>query len=541
MAITFIPNDPLALAFVPTRQVSPRPDRAASQAGFTFFDEAEEGTFPLGTAEFLFWQCREAALLSIEVWEALNGPLPDWSAEAFDAKRLQLIQDGGDRLNAFYDRQSLAFFHHATGGHTTFSGASTDVVAHEAGHAFLDVIRPALFSSNMTEEGAFHEAFGDCIAMLVALFDQETRVALLAQSPDLGTPNFVEMTTEDLSDGIRRAFGPTHPAAAPRQALNVFKFQLPTTLPTVGPPSVLTSEIHSFGRIFSGCFYDLIRNLFVASAVRDGASLLAAARTAGTLLIKAAREAPPSARFFQSVGRSMVLADDATNGGQNRQAIGRAFAQHGVFLGSSSALMPKVALAGEAATVPTRGETARLARSTLRDIRRRIEASPAARIAVAPITLGTERFLEAIHYREVELGRLGKDLKGVIALAAEPVVVGASGGSPAVFNTLPDPMTTSDEVLRFVETLVVQDRIQFTKGRTSRTPRGASLASPRGIVGEIETGQSLPSHTIRVRGNRKVLTRLRFFCGRQHRAAAYTPEKRRRRSCLVPSGLTTIS
>ena len=56
--------------------------------------------------------------------------------------------------------------------------------------------------------------------------------------------------------------GARHPAAAPRRAFNDFQWELPTALPTWGPPEVLIGEVHSFGRIFSGCFYDTIRLIF---------------------------------------------------------------------------------------------------------------------------------------------------------------------------------------------------------------------------------------------------------------------------------------
>src|SRR5262245_57472816 len=170
MAINFIPNDPLAVASLPMRQKAPRPNRLASRANFNFFAAVGEGIFNPGTAEFLFWQCREAALLALEVWESLNGNLTQWARAAPNRKRLNLLQDDGDQLNAGYNGQSLEFFHHTTGNKTTFSAASTDVVAHEAGHAFLDTLRPELFGSPITEEGGFHEAFGDCIALLVAFF-----------------------------------------------------------------------------------------------------------------------------------------------------------------------------------------------------------------------------------------------------------------------------------------------------------------------------------------------------------------------------------
>jgi hypothetical protein len=36
---------------------------------------------------------------------------------------------------------------------------------------------------------------------------------------------------------------------------------LPTTLPADGGPGLLINESHSFARVFTGCFWDLLRNL----------------------------------------------------------------------------------------------------------------------------------------------------------------------------------------------------------------------------------------------------------------------------------------
>ncbi len=225
--------------------------------------------------------------MAVARWEDLDGNLSQWTRATLNRKRLALLQDDGVDLNAFYDGQSLSFCHVQTGAKKTFSGASTDVLAHETGHALLDAIRPDLWDTNFLEVGACHEAVGDCMALLTALSDSATRMAMLAASPDLGSSNFLEATAEDLSDGVRRELGPNHPAAQPRHALNSFRWQLPTTLPPSGPPQVLSSEVHSFGRVFSGCFYDTIRNIFASSANKTEATLSAVAQTAGKLLIAA--------------------------------------------------------------------------------------------------------------------------------------------------------------------------------------------------------------------------------------------------------------
>src|SRR6185295_10786283 len=149
--------------------------------------------------------------------------------------------------------------------------------------------------------------------------------------------NFVEATAEELSSAIKRLQA-NHNAAEPRHALNTFQFQIPETLPDDGGPGALIDEVHSFGMVFSGCFYDLIALLFAAAAAQTEAELLQASRTAGALLVEGARTALIKPRFFQSVGRAMVLADEQANGGANRDHIKAAFQKHDILLGTNAML-----------------------------------------------------------------------------------------------------------------------------------------------------------------------------------------------------------
>jgi hypothetical protein len=167
VAINFIPNDPLAGSAAPAlRSQAKRPNRPASRASFTLINSSPEGTAQPGTPAFLFWQCREAGLAALGAWESFAGQFTRWQG---NRKKLPLLQDDGVDVNAFYDRSSFSFFHRMIGNGTVFSGASTDVVAHEVGHGLLDAIRPELWDAPFLEAGAFHEAFGDCVAILTAL------------------------------------------------------------------------------------------------------------------------------------------------------------------------------------------------------------------------------------------------------------------------------------------------------------------------------------------------------------------------------------
>jgi hypothetical protein len=308
-----------------------------------------------------------------------------------------------------------------------------------------------------------------------------------------------------LSSAVKLAFGANHPAAEPRHALNDFKFQLPTTLPRTGPPATLTSEIHSFGRVFVGCFYDMIRHLFQAAPTQDEASLLSVAQTAGRFLIAGAKQAEISPRFFQAVGRAIVLADQNLNVGNNHQAISDAFSAHGILLGTMAALMPKASLAGPAPRVHAKGKALSLAPETLKDIRKRIEAPAGSKFSFHALTLGDEEVVHAVHQREVPLGRLDKSLKGVVAYAPEPVVVGGVEKVAAVFNILPDPTTTEDEVLAFVETLLSNDDISFD----SKKPSAKAFVEKGGRKKKLS---KCPTHVIAEKRGKKILTRVRYAC-----------------------------
>ena len=516
MAINFIPNDPLAIAALPMRQQAARTNRPAGRAGFTFSNTSSQKVYAPGTPGFLFWQCREAALLAVEVWEGLDGALARW-ARAASPKKLALRQNAGIDLNAYYDGQSVSFFEYTGGGKTTHSGASTDVVAHEVGHGLLDAIRPDLWDINLTEAGAFHEAFGDCMAILTALGDRATRDAVLMAPLNPNVANFVETTAEDLSDGVRRSpdprLGPTHAASSPRHALNNFNWQLPATLPASGGPLVLTREVHTFGQVFSGCFYDTIRNIFASFPTRSEATLWTAAQTAGRVLIAGTRSAPAVPRFFQAVGRAMILADQNMNGGANRQAIRDAFTRHNVALGSASLLAPRASLAGAVPTFAARGAVLSLA--TRRDLKERIRADRGAKMSVGSMDIGGETVAQAVHYREVPLRDVSEKLKGVVAIVPEPILVGTSGRRAAVLSALPEKNATTDEVHAFVESLLDNDAIAIGDAKAAAAPRRAArsaVVSGRGVL-----AQTLPSpqatHAVQKKGGQRVLTRVRFVCG----------------------------
>lgn len=484
MAINFIPNDPAAgTTAPPMAQKTASATRPGTRSGFIYSNTSAQGLAPPGTPQFLYWQAREAGILALRAFEASDGPHKLWQG---NRRRLALLQDDGVDVNAFYDRSSFSFFHEQIGSKVCYSGASTDVVAHEVGHGLLDALRPDLWTVNLLEVGAFHEAFGDCLAILTALDDTATRQKLLASSSKLRRKNFVEGTAEELSKAIG-VIAPGHNASVPRRAFNTFKYQIPSTLPSDGGPGALINEVHSFGMLFSGCFWDLIANLFDASAQKTPATLQAAARLAGKLLFAGVRQAAVTPRFLQSVGRAMVLADTTLHGGANHLHIKDAFGRHDIMLGSNALLAPSAVLAGAAPSGGTLGAAAR------KDLARRLGNSRGAKLTVqATPMFGTEA-VTAVQTRAVSLDALHPRLKGVVAMAHEPVTIGASGTRAAVMGALPNPVNTEVEVQAFVESLIVHRRLELPGAAPSDFP-------------------AHKTHQVKTTGGQKMLSRMRFAC-----------------------------
>lgn len=473
--INFIPNDP-AVTELPLREVAALPDRPAGSAGFAVAGTEAEGVYPFGESGFLRWQARQAAILAVEAWEgALGAPLTTWSTVG--GAPLQVRPDEGEDLNAFYDRTSIAFFHQQTGDRITFSGASTDVVAHEVGHAILDARRPDLWDAALIEVGGAHEAFGDVTAILTALTDQETRETLLAASPDLAAANVVEATAEDLSAGVAIVLGPEHPAAAPRRALNAFRWQLPETLPTTGGPDVLINEVHSVARILSGCFYDLVRNLFTAGEDRSEAGPLAAVRQAASLFHTGIGEAPEVPRFYRAIGRQMVIA--AGPGTPAAAAVGAAFAAHGLALGSRALQAPELALAGGPPRIAAgRGAVpaVQVAPATLADLRRRLGTADDAPASVSVVDLFGTAVAKVSFRLQVPLDGVDERLRGVVCPAFVPALVGESGSAAALLHA-PRPGTAPEEARRFVRTLIDHGQLALDD---------APVARPTHVVAEVD-------------------------------------------------------
>ena len=529
MAINYIANDP-AVAGAQAQPIVPLPDRPASDVTFAIANLPPEQIFNVDTDGFVAWQAREAALRALNTFEAFAGPLPGWTGNP-SKKKLDLRPNEGQDLNAYYDRTSVSFFEFPIDGNRVFSGASTDVVAHEVGHAILDALRPDLWSVQMFEVPAFHEGFGDCIAIMTALADQATRVNLLAANPTLAAANFVEATAEQLSFAVARAISPNHNASKPRRAVSAFQWALPQTLPADGRPEVLINEIHSFGQLTSGCYYELIREIFLANQGGEQ-GLLQACQTATKLLAQAAIAAPIRPRFLETIGRTMILVDRSQFNAANEAFIRAAFQRHGIALSVTSFLAPRVALAPGRAEPRRQTGTRRagasagdfLSAPAKRFLHSLLDVDPKAKLATTAFGASGDDTSQVTTQRTVDLTGISERLANVKCYTPYSTLVGTSGGAPAVLGAIDPAAIISSEVRDYVATLVRRGQVDFTrpdkakrsakKGAKKQAKAKKSKAGKRAKRGAGYLSQdNRPTHVLRRRGTDVVIERVNFSCG----------------------------
>lgn len=496
MTIAYQANDPAAPG-API-DILPLPDPKPPRVGFKVAKLPPEKVYPLGTVEHVAWAAREAALRALKAFEECAGPLPGWQGKA-TLKTLNLIPDAGDQLNAYYDRASLSFFHKSVGGKPLLSGASADIVAHECGHAILDALRPDLWNVATMEVSSYHEGFGDCIAVLTALADKGVREGVVKADPKLAKANHVEAFGEALAAGIAAVYGATHNAAKPRHALSDFRWAFPATLPDDGKPGVLINEPHSLGQLLSGTYYRILLGVF-ARTTGGEAGLWQATKVATWLLAQATVKAPVKPRFFQSVGRTMLIVDQAAYKGANSPAIRAAYARHNIDIGASTFLAPSIALGPMASGFAAAGSKP-VGAAGARTVGTVLDAAEGAKVAYRRVEFGARAVSVASVPRAVDLSALDPRLAGAVAVSPQEAFVGEDeSGNAAMLGAVDTGAAVSAEVRDFVATLLRRDDIAFDK-------------PARGGAGAVAGGDAKTHAVKSSRGKAAQLERIGFACG----------------------------
>jgi hypothetical protein len=419
-----------------------------------------------GSAEFRYWTAAEALRRGADFWGAL---LPGLSWEVGSILPVDL--DFGVDLNAFYDRVGLKFFHATAAGRTVFSGESPDIVCHELGHALLDSFKPQLFDAASLEVAAFHESFGDMSAVLSALQLPSVREGVLAETGGvLRRASRLSRLAEQLGSAIRQSVPSAVEPDCLRNAVNTFFYRDPDTLPTTAPATSLSSESHSFSRVFTGAFFEGLAGMLATTETRDEAALLQVSQDMGAILVQGIRAASVVPTFFSQVAASMLAIAASRFTAQGYEVPLRSgFVRHGI-------LPPSMAVAATHAP---------------------------ARIAALAATPSESKTLPTLQLSVAEYGLGVPSI--VVYAAAEPKRLQVTGAALAV-GAAPSP--GEDQAAKsFFEDLLRRGRL--------KVPKAVKSAAEVVRAAAPSTHES-HTHELRREGRHMVLRRVRIDCAFAH-------------------------
>jgi hypothetical protein len=292
--------------------------------------EGELDAFKPGSVEFEASHLLVILSYAYDVWVGYFGKDFEWELGPV----LPVVPRAGRDLNAYYDRRALKFFYSTDpdSKRTLYTAESCDVAAHECGHAILDAHHPDYWSSLHPETGAFHEAFGDICALLTTLQFPSVRERLLKETGgDLRKSSNVTRLAEQLGRALYDLYGKDASSAAfLRDLVNTFRYKESWLLPGSAPSNRLSSESHSFSRVFSGAFYQVLVGIYEARRKADAQlsaddALQQARDESGKLMATALVLAPPGDAVYRVLATSMFKADQQMFKGKNFDILRKVF------------------------------------------------------------------------------------------------------------------------------------------------------------------------------------------------------------------------
>jgi len=271
------------------------------------------GFYSAGTSNFRYWTAIEALRRGADFWRAR---IPDLTWHM--GPKLTVVLDAGIDFNAYYDRTALKFFHGRAAEGVVYSGESPDILCHEMGHAILDALKPELWNAASQEVAAFHESFGDMSAILSALQLPMMRTAVLSETDGhVNRSSRLSRLAEQLGQAIREQYPDAVDRDCLRNASNRFVYESPFLLKSSGPASTLSSEPHSFSRVFTGAFLDGLAGMLTAIANNPSMpteeELQEASTHMGDILVAGIRNASVVSNFYAQVAAGMVQAAGAVD------------------------------------------------------------------------------------------------------------------------------------------------------------------------------------------------------------------------------------
>jgi hypothetical protein len=304
------PTTPDLMATVPFPKETRLPLRSVGAVG---------GGWPLGTIQ----QQSAATLVCVNnalTYMASKSPkeIKGWAA----INTLSIMCRAGKDINAYYDRGALKFFFFPDPAmhKMIFACDARTVTAHEFGHAFLDILRPDFWNTQALEIWALHEAFGDMTALLDGLqMDALVDRALHETGGDLMKSNVLTKLAAEMGRGLHDLahgqMGELNDCL--RDLIIVYRYTEPEKLPMDGMDNQLLQEPHSFSRVLSGAFYEMIVRIYEKNkqgGMDPKAALKSAGDTAAHYLLNAVVGIPVTVRAYNALCQKMLLIDKAEGG-----------------------------------------------------------------------------------------------------------------------------------------------------------------------------------------------------------------------------------
>lgn len=256
--------------------------------------------------------------------------------------------------------------------------------------------------------------------------------------------------------------------------MNSFFYQSPESLPPSGPANTLSSEPHSFSRVFTAAFLDALEGMYRGQSSQDEKSLLQTSRDAALLLVQAITASPVVPAYYSQIAAHLIEADASQFQGRYSGALNRAFLKHGI-------------LSMEA--VHTMG----VARPS----------GPSARTAAAPTAARRGGVQEDPPLYFVAMGgdRYGLDGNLMVPAVAETKRFGVAGATTDIASA--ESPGHDQAAQSFVEDL-------FRRGKVDLATAGGAVRA-RGMTPSA-TRPSKLTHEVRQEGGNLVLMRRFFDC-----------------------------
>src|SRR5260370_20272896 len=122
----------------------------------------------------------------------------------------------------------------------------------------------------------------------------------------LGRSSRLSRLAEQLGWAIRQSVLSAVEPDCLRNAVNTFFYRDPDTLPTTAPATSLSSEPHSFSRVFTGAFFEGLAGMLTTTDKKDEAALLQVSQDMGSILVQGISTASVVPTFLSQVAATML-------------------------------------------------------------------------------------------------------------------------------------------------------------------------------------------------------------------------------------------